>query len=49
MVPSETDHVEQDERRADGDCRIGHVERPEVRRPPVEVDEIDDVPDRRAA
>ena len=42
---SEADHIEQDEDRADRDGGVGNVERPEVRRAPVDVDEVDDVPD----
>ena len=39
------EHVENHDRHADRDRRIGDVERPEVVRPPVDVDEIDDRPD----
>ena len=48
MAASEADHVEEDEDGADRDRGIGDVERPEVRRAPVDVDEVHDVADDRA-
>jgi len=35
-------HVENHDRHAHRDCGIGHVERPEMMRLPVDVHEIDD-------
>ena len=48
MSPSEPDHVEQDQDGADGDRGVRDVERPEMRRAPVHVDEVDDVAGDRA-
>ena len=41
-----SDHIEDHQRDADGDRRVGDVERPEVPAAPVDVDEVDDRADR---
>ena len=43
MSASEADHIEEHEDRANRDGSVCNVERPEVRRSPVDVHEIHDV------
>src|SRR6266498_193327 len=43
MSPPDADHIEQDQDGPNRDRGVRHVERPEMRRAPVHVDEVDDV------